>query len=577
MNIYKVTFTFVSIVSMLVAVTVCAQDRVQNLAVVVNALENPDIGISTSLSIINLDEPDVEKAVKNEIIPLASAPSDIQIHGDLGYVVNTFGQNIQIIDLRNSVSLGEIAIGAQTNPRAIAFVGPSKAYVTCNGTNDIRVVDVRQRRVVKIIPGELKPRGITVINRKAYVTNPAFVLVGNQVTYEDSSVTVIDTRTDTILNTIPVPTNATGITNDGASKVLVISAGDFNLILGELVIIDTNTDTVERTVRLRTTPDFSIAINSMQQVFMNDGFPTNRGLMVYDLTTRKWIHDRNDALGDFANGAGLAIDKDDNVYVPIPDWTGGKQDELRVMAPDETLTRTYHVGPGASIVAIARIHPIELVQADVNSDGIVDVIDLVLVGNNFGKSGFGIAGDINDDGTVNIFDLVLVGTQFGERLAAPPLVPSVSLSRRVDALPSGATTDNKSLQRAIAALESYPFPSLAIRQITDVLRAYMTNLPPVVTETELLANYPNPFNPETWIPFQLSTGSQIVIRIYDQAGQRVRTLDLGSRKPGQYLTQSRAAFWDGKNAIGERVTSGIYFYQLLTSHYTATRKMVILK
>jgi hypothetical protein len=96
-------------------------------------------------------------------------------------------------------------------------------------------------------------------------------------------------------------------------------------------------------------------------------------------------------------------------------------------------------------------------------------------------------------------------------------------------------------------------------------------------ETALLTNYPNPFNPETWIPYQLARESSVAIAIYDQTGQRVRTLDLGFKPAGFYLSKTRAAYWDGKNGLGEPVSSGIYFYHLQTDDKSATRKMLLMK
>ena len=93
----------------------------------------------------------------------------------------------------------------------------------------------------------------------------------------------------------------------------------------------------------------------------------------------------------------------------------------------------------------------------------------------------------------------------------------------------------------------------------------------------LLQNYPNPFNPETWIPYQLSEGSPVSISIYDTTGKLVRTLSLGFQSAGFYNSQGRAAYWDGRNALGERVASGIYFYQLTTPAFQQTRRLVILK
>ena len=115
----------------------------------------------------------------------------------------------------------------------------------------------------------------------------------------------------------------------------------------------------------------------------------------------------------------------------------------------------------------------------------------------------------------------------------------------------------------------------------DVLRSWI-QLPALVlneipTETVLLRNYPNPFNPETWMPYQLSEDSLVSISIYDTSGKLIRTLSLGYQSAGFYKSRGRAAYWDGRNETGESVASGIYFYQLETGGYTDLRRMVILK
>ena len=95
--------------------------------------------------------------------------------------------------------------------------------------------------------------------------------------------------------------------------------------------------------------------------------------------------------------------------------------------------------------------------------------------------------------------------------------------------------------------------------------------------TQLLQNFPNPFNPETWIPYQLEKSADVNLQIYDTSGAVVRTLDLGFKGQGFYMTRSTAAYWDGRNNMGEQVASGVYFYSLHTSDFSATRKMLILK
>ena len=96
-------------------------------------------------------------------------------------------------------------------------------------------------------------------------------------------------------------------------------------------------------------------------------------------------------------------------------------------------------------------------------------------------------------------------------------------------------------------------------------------------QSQLLQNYPNPFNPETWIPYQLEKSADVTLQIYDTSGGIVRTLDLGFKGQGFYMTRATAAYWDGRNNMGEQVASGVYFYSLQTSDFSATRKMLILK
>jgi len=96
-------------------------------------------------------------------------------------------------------------------------------------------------------------------------------------------------------------------------------------------------------------------------------------------------------------------------------------------------------------------------------------------------------------------------------------------------------------------------------------------------QTLLLQNYPNPFNPETWIPYRLAEPGPVSLSIYNATGERIRTLSLGYQSAGFYQNQGRAAYWDGRNALGEPVASGVYFYQLVTPSFQQTRRMLILK
>ena len=117
--------------------------------------------------------------------------------------------------------------------------------------------------------------------------------------------------------------------------------------------------------------------------------------------------------------------------------------------------------------------------------------------------------------------------------------------------------------------------------IDDIRKAFLS-IPLIFgdvrpTETLLAQNFPNPFNPETWIPYQIAESAEVTIQIYDPAGRLVRTIDLGFQPRGFYTTRDKAVYWDGRNSVGERVASGVYFYTLQTENYTAARKMLIAK
>jgi Leucine-rich repeat (LRR) protein len=170
-------------------------------------------------------------------------------------------------------------------------------------------------------------------------------------------------------------------------------------------------------------------------------------------------------------------------------------------------------------------------------------------------------GDVNGDGTVNITDLVLVAGALGNSAAAPFLHPQVLEMFT-------ATEVKRWLSQAQQLDTTSPRGILFLQQLLIALTP---------KETTLLPNYPNPFNPETWIPYHLARDADVTLRIYTVNGTLVRTLTLGYQPAGMYQSRSDAAYWDGKNAQGEPVVSGVYFYTLTAENFTATRKMLILK
>lgn len=201
---------------------------------------------------------------------------------------------------------------------------------------------------------------------------------------------------------------------------------------------------------------------------------------------------------------------------------------------------------------------------DANRDGVVDLQDLVFVASQFGRSGAENAADINGDGIVNITDILLVAGALETDNGAPS-----AYSR-----PIGLLTAVEVEQWLIQAQQVNDKVPVFQRGIA-VLENFLAVLTP--KETMLLPNYPNPFNPETWIPYQLAAAADATLHIYAASGKLVRTLALGYQSAGSYQSRSQAVYWDGKNELGEPVASGIYFYTLSAGQFTATRRMVIRK
>ncbi len=202
--------------------------------------------------------------------------------------------------------------------------------------------------------------------------------------------------------------------------------------------------------------------------------------------------------------------------------------------------------------------------ADVNSDGSVNVLDLVVIASELGNAGINLAADVNGDGVVNVLDLILVAGMFDGAAAAPaaqPQAPETLTAVEVH----GWLTDARALE----------VRSPIMKRGFVVLEQLLISLTP--KETELLANYPNPFNPETWIPYRLAEDAFVTLTIYDRIGRVVRTFDVGHRIASAYENRSKAIHWDGKNNVGEQVASGVYFYALTAGDFSATRKMLILK
>ena len=239
--------------------------------------------------------------------------------------------------------------------------------------------------------------------------------------------------------------------------------------------------------------------------------------------------------------------------------------------------------------------------ADLTGDGRVNFRDILVVGNNYGKTVAGGANskaDVNNDGTVNIKDLLFVaksvdlatgvstiglgeiadeGVIPAEEALAPAEEPALA------GAPSVLVSDTQTLRVTAGDVQKWLYDAREVNAepediaVLERLLAALMHTKPPPKETALLANYPNPFNPETWIPYQLAAPAEVTFTIYAIDGKVVRTLAFGHQPAGLYQSQSRAAYWDGRNNAGEWVASGVYFSSLTAGEFSATKKMLLRK
>ena len=263
-------------------------------------------------------------------------------------------------------------------------------------------------------------------------------------------------------------------------------------------------------------------------------------------------------------------------------WTDSGTDKIQRANLDgsnveDLVTQGLEAPDGIALGIPAQTLP-PTVREDVNRDGVISILDLILVAQQLGKTvPAGSPVDVNGDGVASILDLILIAQGLGNTTAAsaPSLItPPRQIGMQAQA--GGAGRVNPAMIAAwIAQARLADDGSLAFKQGIENLENLLASLIP--EETALFRNYPNPFNPETWIPYHLANDTDVSLSIYDMDGALVRELDLGHQRAGYYTDRSRAAYWDGRNAWGESVASGVYFYQLRAGDYLKLRKMVIVK
>lgn len=397
----------------------------------------------------------------------------------------------------------------------------------------------------------------------------------------------------------------------------------------------------------------------------SDGKPQDGWAVTIANTTRNWTESAktgSDGPGafsavrlDFATNAAADIGDLVKVTAVSPD-AKTKLEAAKTLTSEDIKNATVSV----ELSIPKKTAPPE----DLNGDGTIDIIDVVTVARDFGKTDSSLSSDINKDGVVDIVDLVLIARRFGEKIATaapspvlaaafdvganavaslrsddlvvsvvaprnaveiagysldiaydPSLMTLVGieegafLRRNGETFWDGAspTEGNARILGALlgerVASDSGELARLRFRLLSDrasalsafrlASGAFVTAdgtqlgaraLPTTVqlrlspdARTLVAANYPNPFNPETWIPYQLAEESNVTVRIFDASGALVRTLNLGAQSAGGHVTRDRAAYWDGRNDLGETVASGVYYYEFRAGGYSKTQRMLILK
>ena len=244
---------------------------------------------------------------------------------------------------------------------------------------------------------------------------------------------------------------------------------------------------------------------------------------------------------------------------------------------------------------------------DVNGDGQVTVIDLAIVALFYGTRvpvGVSLPADVNADGVVDLADLTAIAqgidaaggglNQLSLWEVEAALLAAVEQAAEIEGVAGapgragmlGSTGSvsvrfaSKNVADALSDVKHLTTGDVRLGKELTVLSELLhllTELTTTPETTALLPNYPNPFNPETWIPYHLAESSDVTLCIYSADGRLVRQLTLGHQSAGIYQSKSRAAYWDGRNNSGEPVASGVYFYTLTAGDFTATRKMLIRK
>ncbi|MBM3242308.1 T9SS type A sorting domain-containing protein [Candidatus Poribacteria bacterium] len=486
----------------------------------------------------------------------------VSVRDGYAYIADYDG-GLAIVDVTDPANPGG-APRIQTSGTAEGvFVNGDYAYVA-DGDGGLAIINLSTHNVEQI-PTDGYALGVHVNGDYAYVAA------------REGGLAIVNLSTHSV-EQIPTSGSAYGVDVNGDYAYVA----DFD---GGLAIVNLSTHNVEKIPTDGYA--FGVDVNGDYAYVADDG----GGLAIVNLSTHsvEQIDTNGDASGVYIVGnyayvanydRGLAVIDISNPAYPIVDAIDTSGWAYGVFAEPATPNALVYVADQYSLTIIKHrtcVPPL----GDVSRNCVVSAYDASLilqyvVGSiSLDDEQKGLA-DVSGNGTISAYDAALV------------LQYTVGLITDFPAAPASNSKDEqKLLASAISDLERVPL-SQEQKRVLEQLKHLSQSL---LTRTALFQNYPNPFNPETWIPYQLERDSNVTIRIMDIQGRLVRQLNLGSNPAGAYVSHERAAYWDGRNTLGEKVSSGIYFYTLQVEYstptintglneagkFTATRKMVIMK
>ena len=414
-----------------------------------------------------------------------------------------------------------------------------------SGSNDrtVRIWDVATQTEIGTLEGHTD-----AVNSVAFSPDGKTIVSGDQ----HGTVRLWDVGTQTGMGTLEGHTYAVNsVSFSPGGKTVASGSDDGTVLLWNITSVDHSNTQVEATALLLG-GSLTAKIDPGNDVDYFSVPIEVRGQLTLWTTTTGTL----DTIGTLQNSDGTTL-------ATTADENGAEALNFRIEQVVEPGTYYIKVQSSEQKAGDYTIYAAFVPATDVNRDGVVDVLDLMIVAENFGRVDTPLTGDVNGDGEVNREDIIAVLDALEAAAAAPAAVSTTeSLQRWIDRAKQLNPTDAH-FQKGLAVLQNLLTP---LRETETVPKA-----------TALLANYPNPFNPETWIPYQLATPADVTLTIYSVEGALVRTLSLGHLSAGLYQSRSRAAYWDSRNMIGEPVASGLYFYTLTAGEFTATRKLLIRK